>query len=1087
MRAVAHRSASRHRAARWAAIVASAALVCGVFASAPAHMWGESAAASDDAIVETFLIPVESPVVEKPDAPAGSDAPAPVAGDGDPQAEQAPDRPEAIDGVTYDSQDGAEHDSVVQTPVQGAGYETIPDVATGESSEPAVGDARTLDGGLGFEVSPMSGPPPATTSSWSASGRILEVTGVGMRPNVTSDPAGLDGVVYVAVPQSPVQTTPPAVPSSLNPSQHYWCTTGAIDANNPSPAVGNCQIRVPVGSAVWVMQYSAPDGYEMLEEVMLGQLLQTVSLNTVRVAFRVATTGATGAVIPVPGDSEANTGSNLSLMPQVINAHSSARMRTNAWPNNAQNTAFPGVCSVKVAMMFDVSSSVTAAQLTQLKSAGQTFVGAATGLGGTQSTVGVYDFASNVRQRGSGLFDISGGAGITAANNAINTIGDGRPTFGADPGNPVSGGAIGTFTNWDAAFRTLAAGGPWDVVLFLTDGDPSMSRNTANNTNVHHDATNFGLSYWLRFINVQNAVASANLVKSQVGPSGQNTHILPIGIGDPSLENLRAISDDDSPRQVSNFTQLAAELQQIISDNCAGSLSVIKRTVDHDDNLISATTNGWEFTATTTEGNYITNLGGGANLSTLTQVTGSAAPGSAVFRIDTGTAPPGRSVTVTETVEPGFTAETVSCVSNQGAITPTGTAANFTLTVAPDAIVTCTVTNKELPPAGATVQVDKEWLVNGTPYEHGDQPEGLDATPTVSTVATPEWGTAHTGFIAGGTVQIGETAAVDPLLLPGCTIDAQQLVEANGAPVSPAVDVSGTNTHTATLVAGANEFLIRNTITCVQTLSLEKSLDVPAFAGTEAEPEDWTLTASATGHPTITGDGEATGSVPADVLYGLSEQLAASAPDDAALFTAQGWFCEQEGSGTLAPGSWSAAGSVSVPLGQSVLCTVTNATASLTLLKYVEDDFASPSTWELQAEAVDPSLPARPSIAGSWTGAPGPVQAAAANTVAVRPDAAYSLSEQTVASAAGMAYLFDRVDVWNPVTGSWEQIADASAITVVAGGHAIYRFVNSPVPPLALPLTGGLASDAFLIVGGTVLALALGFALWHTRRARRPA
>lgn len=44
---------------------------------------------------------------------------------------------------------------------------------------------------------------------------------------------------------------------------------------------------------------------------------------------------------------------------------------------------------------------------------------------------------------------------------------------------------------------------------------------------------------------------------------------------------------------------------------------------------------------------------------------------------------------------------------------------------------------------------------------------------------------------------------------------------------------------------------------------------------------------------------------------------------------------------------------------------------------------------------------------------------------------------------------------------------------VDANQHAVYRFVNAVPPALALPLTGGIGADTYLIGGAGVLVLGL--------------
>ena len=73
------------------------------------------------------------------------------------------------------------------------------------------------------------------------------------------------------------------------------------------------------------------------------------------------------------------------------------------------------------------------------------------------------------------------------------------------------------------------------------------------------------------------------------------------------------------------------------------------------------------------------------------------------------------------------------------------------------------------------------------------------------------------------------------------------------------------------------------------------------------------------------------------------------------------------------------------------------------------------------------------------------------------------------------------------VPGAFATLVGGSAeIQVGAGEHATYRFVNDDVPAVVLPLTGGAASDLYLLLGGALMAAFVAFAAWHaSRRMKR--
>jgi LPXTG-motif cell wall-anchored protein len=108
----------------------------------------------------------------------------------------------------------------------------------------------------------------------------------------------------------------------------------------------------------------------------------------------------------------------------------------------------------------------------------------------------------------------------------------------------------------------------------------------------------------------------------------------------------------------------------------------------------------------------------------------------------------------------------------------------------------------------------------------------------------------------------------------------------------------------------------------------------------------------------------------------------------------------------------------------------------------------------------------------------------AANTFEVRPGHSYTLSEAAADPTRPLAYRQLRLERLTGTT--WTPVSSSTISAPAAGQTAIYRFVNAPVTPTTLPLTGGASTDAFLIAGGSVMLLAVFLAIAHTwRRSRR--
>lgn len=248
----------------------------------------------------------------------------------------------------------------------------------------------------------------------------------------------------------------------------------------------------------------------------------------------------------------------------------------------------------------------------------------------------------------------------------------------------------------------------------------------------------------------------------------------------------------------------------------------------------------------------------------------------------------------------------------------------------------------------------------------------------------------------------------------------------------------------------------------------------------DADPTLWTLTASggdpAETHSGVTGAIAVTGvTVQAGEPYTLGE-----AGGPATYVQVGEWACVLEGTDTEVPVTVNSdSTSVTVAAAQHVVCTVTNGTARISLLKQVLGDPISgigPEDWQLTAtpETLTGLVPQTVSGAGA---------SSSANTFDVRPGHGYSIAEALTDPGMPLAYRLARVEVSTDGGTTWTPVADPSSIIAPGAGQtAIYRFVNERINQIPLPLTGGTASDYYRIAGGLVLLLALGAAAWTWRR-----
>ncbi|MBO1769969.1 SpaH/EbpB family LPXTG-anchored major pilin [Agrococcus sp. TF02-05] len=220
-----------------------------------------------------------------------------------------------------------------------------------------------------------------------------------------------------------------------------------------------------------------------------------------------------------------------------------------------------------------------------------------------------------------------------------------------------------------------------------------------------------------------------------------------------------------------------------------------------------------------------------------------------------------------------------------------------------------------------------------------------------------------------------------------------------------------------------------------------------------------------------TGTASATARVTPSVAYALSHS-----GGPASYAQVGSWACRDQ-SGAIVPVTTSG---VSLVKGTQVTCTVTNSTARLTLLKHIDPTAGGTLRADMFTLTATPA-----SLAGlaatSTRGSETEIASGAdANRFDVRPGHSYTLTERSDYASLGLR--LERQtgpDTWATVTNPTVQIP--------AGEHHVYRFVNAPVPALALPLTGGIGANTYVMGGGALLLLALAFVAFRSRRAAQQA
>ncbi|RJT88624.1 LPXTG cell wall anchor domain-containing protein [Cryobacterium melibiosiphilum] len=332
------------------------------------------------------------------------------------------------------------------------------------------------------------------------------------------------------------------------------------------------------------------------------------------------------------------------------------------------------------------------------------------------------------------------------------------------------------------------------------------------------------------------------------------------------------------------------------------------------------------------------------------------------------------------------------------------------------------------------------------------------------------WTVLFGGAASRATVVVSEVQQEGFAFVSGsCTV--------NGA-TRPATFTQAGSIFSASLTAITPSSVIECTIVNRPTASLTLVKEV-AFGS--ALPTDWTL--SATG-PTgaLPGPSGRSGTAAASgipVTPGVAYRLAEAGGPRTYVQT-DTWQCL---TGTGATIDVTDAGDVIPTTSATITCTVTNATASITLLTQVQNPQTGFQAPDWRVTATPAALTGGVLATESRLGAEYVTAGNPANTFDVRPLHSYTFSEAAVDPAGRLAYQELRLE---QLTGSaWTPVSSRTISAPAAGQTAVYRFVNAPVEPTRLPLTGGTSADAFYIGGGLLLILAFALSMWHRRRRIR--
>lgn len=414
------------------------------------------------------------------------------------------------------------------------------------------------------------------------------------------------------------------------------------------------------------------------------------------------------------------------LLPRDVPDLETDRVAASAFQNavaatSAPNPPLPQQCGVSVAIVLDMSGSLSNADVSNSKVAARGVVDA---LEGTPSEVGVYHFGTR-GIRTISKTPVASAAGANTVRNAINNVG--RPSSG-------------TFTNWDEPLQMVRSeGANYDLVLFVTDGQPNRWGNGRSDGGANRA--------------LDEAVNSANALK------GDGTAILGVGVGSGiNVNNIIAISASNAYYTVSNYGQLTAFLTELAEEDCRGTVSVVKEVRDINGNLSLA--GGWEFSASTPAPGEIT------------PATATTAPTTGAVNFDISHPSADTAVvSITETQQAGYVLEqqggfNAICRDNStnATIPVTNVGENgWTLSVEPTQVVSCSVINQEVvlyeplevsKTASGSIDVLYEWDIDKTAAQDEYVVTGGETATIDYNVDVTQESRTVTDMSMGGTITV---------------------------------------------------------------------------------------------------------------------------------------------------------------------------------------------------------------------------------------------------------------------------------------------------------------------------------------------
>lgn len=507
-------------------------------------------------------------------------------------------------------------------------------------------------------------------------------------------------------------------------------------------------------------------------------------------------------------------------------------------PQPAAQPSLPTTCGLDIAIVLDLSNSLTNSDVASSKTAAKGFVSA---LEGTPSSVGLYTFATFANPQNSlGITSVATAEGATTVRNKIDAVARVATSEGG--------------TNWDKGFAQVPTG-TYDLIVFVTDGNP-----TAYGTPGTGGNNDFGTG--TEDIDVNEGIKSANVHKNA------GTFVIGLGVGEVTAQNIRYISGNRQNTDyylISDYDALSAALKEIALKNCEGTLTVVKQVRGLDGTLRPG--QDWTFTSTT---------------ETVTPASGQTDENGAVNYDDNLSS--GRNVqpvTITETQQDLYRLEQQSgqnavctnrSIGQAVSVTNSGEL-GFTVDVPRDGAISCTVINAQYEVyEDLTVtddirpQFDRDYdwsLVKDVDRNAAQVPAGTEASFDYSVVVTPtDAQDSNFGYRGVATVQNPNDTAISGV---------DVTVEAPGAECTPTRDVPSTIEANRKILVGYTCDFPDATAATAGTHTTTATWDAAAHHGTTGTAVEETDFDFADARVSTT-DGVVTVT---DDLLGMSETVAA--------------------------------------------------------------------------------------------------------------------------------------------------------------------------------------------------------------------